>query len=360
MNNFIKSLMDEKNLKQKALAEILGISSSMISQWNDEATNIGIDSLYSMSKLFHVTVDELLDGKRSGESLEDKWRREFCINEKAAKRALIDGDRAIVIEYLNALHRADSRFFKLFEKKICGTITDEEIREWEYLRQFFNIKSHGYKLQDGQWLSEKDDIFDKTIFNTLISKYGKNNMPLIIWELSNIYLITRYDITVSEKFELELADEYYSDYSDIMGIDPLEDFKGDREIFYAIYKILSPIEKNNIITKAYFEHASISFLYELIKCGGNILYTREDFNMLNYDYKDLTDMEGDVRPALKIDSIHLLLWEAYGMDLELSYEQYQNLINRPRMEQIEMAVSYKEKSPVKYWEYIKSNFDILL
>ncbi len=353
MNNFIKSLMEEKNIKQKELAEILGISSSMISQWNDEATNIGIDSLYSISKLFHVTVDELLDGKRSGESLEDKWYREYCINETAAKRALIDGDRVMVIEYLNALQRADSRFFKLFEKKICGTITDVEIREWEYLRQFFNIKSHGYKLQDGRWLSEKDDMFDKTIFNTLISKYGKSNLPLIIWELSNIYLITRYDIIVSENFELELADEYYSD------IDPLEDFKGDREIFYAIYKILSPIEKNNIVTKAYHEHASIGFLYELIKCGGNILYTREDFNMLNYDSEDLANMEG-AEPALELDDIHTLLWEVYGMDVELSYEQYQILINRSRMEQIDMEVRHKEKSPVKYWEFIRDNSTILL
>lgn len=359
MNNFIKSLMEEKNLKQKELAEILGISSSMISQWNDEATNIGIDSLYSISKLFHVTVDELLDGKRSGESLEDKWYREYCINETAAKRALIDGDRVMVIEYLNALQRADSRFFKLFEKKICGTITDVEIREWEYLRQFFNIKSHGYKLQDGRWLSEKDDMFDKTIFNTLISKYGKSNLPLIIWELSNIYLITRYDIIVSENFELELADEYYSDYSDVMGIDPLEDFKGDREIFYAIYKILSPIEKNNIVTKAYHEHASIGFLYELIKCGGNILYTREDFNMLNYDSEDLANMEG-AEPALELDDIHTLLWEVYGMDVELSYEQYKILINRSRMEQIDMEVRHKEKSPVKYWEFIRDNSTILL
>lgn len=40
MNSFIKYLMDEKNLKQRELAEILGISSAAISQWNEDGTNI--------------------------------------------------------------------------------------------------------------------------------------------------------------------------------------------------------------------------------------------------------------------------------------------------------------------------------
>ena len=60
MNNFIKSLMDEKNLKQKELAQILGISSAAVSQWNEDGTNIKYNSLFIMSKLFHVTVDELI------------------------------------------------------------------------------------------------------------------------------------------------------------------------------------------------------------------------------------------------------------------------------------------------------------
>ena len=106
--------MEEKNLKQKELAEILGISSSMISQWNNEATNVGLDSLFCMSKLFHVTVDELLEGKRSGESLEDKWKREYYINEDAAKNAFIDGEKDTVLRYLNTLHKVDEKFFFFF------------------------------------------------------------------------------------------------------------------------------------------------------------------------------------------------------------------------------------------------------
>lgn len=356
MNSFIKSLMEEKNLKQKELAEILGISSSMVSQWNDEATNIGIDSLYSISKLFHVTVDELLDGKRSGELLEDKWKREYPINERAAREAFIDGEKDKVLLYLNALRKADLKFFELFEKKITGEISSAQLKEWSFLRQFYEIKIPGYKSDDGRWVSNRDKRFDDVLLDTLINKIGRHNKEAILWQLKKIYNITRYGVGVAEGREVVPVDRYYEDY----GEDPLEYLKDDEDVFYAVYNILSPIEKNNFITEAYHGNSQTSYLYELIKRGGNILYTRNDFNMPNYDYKDLTDMKGDVKPVPEMDGVHALLWEVYGMDVELSYEQYQILINRPKMEQIEMAIKYKEKSPIKYWEFIRDNSTILL
>ena len=69
MNSFIKSLMEEKGLKQKDLAVILGVSPSALSQWNEEGTNITTENLFALSKLFHVTVDELLEGKRDRKSV---------------------------------------------------------------------------------------------------------------------------------------------------------------------------------------------------------------------------------------------------------------------------------------------------
>ena len=140
MNNFIKSLMDEKNLKQKELAQILGISSAAVSQWNEDGTNIKYNSLFIMSKLFHVTVDELLDGKRIGESLKDKWEREYNINEETAKMALIDGDKEKVLNYFEAVFKANFRFFSLFKKIIEDNISDYELKEWEYLKQYYTIK----------------------------------------------------------------------------------------------------------------------------------------------------------------------------------------------------------------------------
>ncbi len=355
MNNFVKSLMEEKNLKQKELAEILGISSSMISQWNNEATNVGLDSLFCMSKLFHVTVDELLEGKRSGESLEDKWKREYYINEDAAKNAFIDGEKDTVLRYLNTLHKVDEKFFKLFEKKVTENISVNQAKELRYLRQFYGIQIPGYKLDNGSWLSNSDKEFDDVVLDMLIKKIGRQNKDEIIWNLKKIYRITHYGVDISENYEVVPVDSNYENF----GEDPLKYLKDDEDIFYAVYNILPPIKKDKFITKKYHEGCSLFRLHELIKRGGNILYMSEDFTMPNYSHKELACIKGELKPALESDKIHALLVEIYSKNITLSYEQYQVLINYPRMKQIEMEVKFKAKSPVTYWEYIKKDISTL-
>lgn len=99
MNNFIRELMEECGLKQKDLAEIVGVSSAAVSKWND-MREISVENLFSLSKLFHVTVDELLAEQRERESIEDKWSRQYCINEQSARYALIDGEKDKALKYL--------------------------------------------------------------------------------------------------------------------------------------------------------------------------------------------------------------------------------------------------------------------
>ncbi|MBD5636516.1 MAG: helix-turn-helix transcriptional regulator, partial [Clostridia bacterium] len=282
MNNFIKSLMDEKNLNQRELAEMLGISPPAVSQWMKEGANISIDCLFSLSKLFHVTVDELLDGKRTGESLEDKWKREYDINEEAARTALINGEREKVLKYFTALQRANSKFFELFERKVAGNVSDNEIREWEYLSQFYDVDT-----QRSCWLIncsiDRSDAPSETIINALMDKLGKNNTKAIVWELQKIYHITHYGVGITADIEIVPRDDYFDDYGD----DPLEYLKEDEDVFFAVYASLSPLEKDQFTTSAFKNKSSIEYLYELIKRGGKILYTRSDLNITNYDEQDL-------------------------------------------------------------------------
>ena len=185
MNSFIKYLMDEKNLKQRELAQILGISSAAVSQWNEDGTNIKANWLFTISKLFHVTVDELLAGKRSGEALEDKWAREYNIHEEAARSALIDGEKEKVLNYFEAVFKANIRFFSLFGKIIEGNISAYELKEWEYLKQYYKIEVHkSQELKDFQFFRKNGDI-ERQILNILKEKLGIKNTDSIIisrWE----------------------------------------------------------------------------------------------------------------------------------------------------------------------------------
>lgn len=351
MNSFIKSLIEEKSLKQKELAAILGISSAAVSQWNEECTNISIDCLFSLSKLFHVTVDELLNGKRIGESLEDKWRRDYDINEESAKTALIDGEKENVLKHLAALSKANKKFFELFEKKVIGGISGNELKEWEYLKQFYDVNIRRCNLLNNVRIDRDDDI-DEIVLNNLRQIIKENNKA-IIWELKKIYKIEDYGITIDDsKIIVPNHEDIVTTLDDPYMLDEIEN---DEEVYFAFYNSLSPIEKDKILTSLYKSKKRWWRLQHLIDRGGNILYTPSDLNLTNYDYKDLDEFEGEIRPVPELDKAQSVIYEIYDKYSLATYEQYQALINFPRMRQIEMEAKYKGKNPIKYWEYIKNN-----
>jgi len=350
MNSFIKSLMEEKGLKQKELAAILGISPAAVNQRFKGETCITVDNLFSLSKLFHVTVDELLEGKRKGESLEDKWKREYDINEEAARTALINGEKEKVLKYFAALSKANNKFFVLFEKKIIGKISEDELKEWEYLKQFYDVNMYRSPLLNDVHVSRVDNISDM-ITDILADKLGSKNSKAIVWELQKIYHITRYGVGITADEEVIPEDDYY----DFYGEDPLEYLKNDEEIFFAVYNILSPIEKDTFLTTEFENKRSAEYLYKLIKLDGNILFTPKDLNIANYDYSDLEGLEGEIKPVSELDKAQAVIYEVYDNYSHTTYEQYQALINFPRIWQIEMAVKYKKKNPVMFWEYVKNN-----
>ncbi|MCM1295345.1 MAG: helix-turn-helix domain-containing protein [Muribaculaceae bacterium] len=327
MNNFIRELMEECELKQKDLAEIIGVSPAAVSKWND-LREMSVENLFSLSKLFHITVDELLNEKRAKESLEDKWRREYSINEVAARNAMIDRDKEALLKCLETVAKANDRFFMLFVRKITNRITSNESKEWEFIKQFFDINIRRSHLFDEVIRLPKDNR-DEFILDFLSKKYGEDEKTAIMWEIKKIYKIGYFDIDQSI----------------------LDDFD---DIFYAWYQIQTPIEKDDIINEEYNKNKRIDILYELIKRGGNILYRPEDLNLTNYDLKDLDDFEGEIKPIPELEAAQAVIYELYDNYSFAMYEQYQALINRDEMECIKMEAKYKEKDPIRYWEFIKA------
>ena len=54
----------EKGLTQEELAQHMGISPQAVSKWENDQTCPDISALPKLARLFDVTVDELLEGKR--------------------------------------------------------------------------------------------------------------------------------------------------------------------------------------------------------------------------------------------------------------------------------------------------------
>ncbi|PWM70710.1 MAG: hypothetical protein DBX59_10525 [Bacillota bacterium] len=348
MNNFIWELMENIGLKQKDLAEIVGVSPAAVSKWND-MRGISVENLFSLSKLFNITIDELLAEQRANESIEDKWSRQYSINEQAARYALIDGKKDKALKYLEALSKANDRFFDLFKKKITNQINEIELREWIYLKQFYDVSIRRSNYFDDIQIINRKDNFDDFIISRIGEKVGENKIDAIIWELKKIYNITNYGVGITENREVVPKDDYYNDYSD--DDDPLEYLKNDEDIFLAVYQALPQISKDIFVTLTKW---NVNFLYELIKRGGNILYRPKDLNLINYDLKDLEDFEGEIKLIPELEEAQAVIFEIYDNYSLATYEQYQALKNHNEIERIEMAAKCKEKKPIKYWEYIKS------
>ena len=71
MGNRIAMLRRKKELKQDAMAEMLGVSPQAVSKWENDQSCPDISLLPKLAKILGVTVDELLTGE-SGETPEVK------------------------------------------------------------------------------------------------------------------------------------------------------------------------------------------------------------------------------------------------------------------------------------------------
>ena len=64
IGKFIAQLRKEHEFSQEKLGEILGVTNKTISRWETGTYLPPAEMLLSMSNLFHVTINELLSGKR--------------------------------------------------------------------------------------------------------------------------------------------------------------------------------------------------------------------------------------------------------------------------------------------------------
>jgi transcriptional regulator with XRE-family HTH domain len=68
----IKYYREISNLTQVQLAEHLGVSKGLISQYENSASTPPVEKIISMAKIFGVTVDALVNPQTPGESINTK------------------------------------------------------------------------------------------------------------------------------------------------------------------------------------------------------------------------------------------------------------------------------------------------
>ena len=328
MNAYIKSLMDERGINQKELAEILGISPAAVSQWK-ECSMMSVETLFALSKLFQVTVDELVSEKHAAETPEQKWDRMYNLDGYEWPELVEEEDEEAALLYLGKLNNINSRFYKLLYKKMKGKASASESAELTIIEKYFRRDWGQSAYFYDKRLDRPTEEIEIWIAEILNEAVGIENEGAFVWELQRIYQNQKM-ISFEQVCETQ-----------------------DDDLIYMWYSALTQENKDAFLTKWYRQKVDNSILYELIKRGGRIIYADSDLPQINFDKVDLEKFEGEKRPLKNLDEIKKIFWDLYGRYWRISYEQYQVIINRSAIEKVEMEHKYKKKAPIKYWEFIK-------
>lgn len=73
----LQQLRKQKNLTQEELAELLFVSRTAISKWESGRGLPNIDSLKAISKVFSISIDELLSGEEIIQAAEKQVTQEM-------------------------------------------------------------------------------------------------------------------------------------------------------------------------------------------------------------------------------------------------------------------------------------------
>ena len=71
----IRKYREERGLNQKELAELIGVSNSRVSNWEQGVNRPDADILANICRVLEVSPSELLDVKLSTDELSDKERK---------------------------------------------------------------------------------------------------------------------------------------------------------------------------------------------------------------------------------------------------------------------------------------------
>lgn len=222
IGKFIKELREEKNLTQEGLAELLFVDRTAISKWENGKNLPDTIILKELSKIFNISINELLMGKKEVNELATLklYDNQLKLNKRIKiGMGLFFTLILLFLTYYFFSHYKSIKVYDITGNGNYATVTDGLFVETDSVLFFnlSNIKSD--KKIDGLGLiyidENKEEVLviqdnvDKIIFSDYISKeeYLKNDIIEII---NNMYLEIYYEDS-SELLKLDFNINYIND-----------------------------------------------------------------------------------------------------------------------------------------------------
>lgn len=334
--NLLKDLRKSKNLTIEKLSAIVGVSKASISKW-ESGEYISTENLYVLSKIYSVSLKELLNGKLDTETNFQNYKRNYDLNKFLSDIGDINKNFDKIKTFFDHCLLVKNRFYKLLPKWSNDIISKDENEEFEYLKQYFEFdkKYYGYK-EDGNsqsilFVNEKEI---KSFVKKMIDSINNLDHESYDWELSKLYKF---------KFDNQINDLLKSENIKVLEyiFSGLNQIYKDQLLYFNInldenYKMTDKEIENNAVLKA------------LINSGANYLYDHEIVNKsIGSDFNKF--IQGKISKVQinyfeKKEISILKNWKLY------SYREYLLLVNSDETNRLKDLVNLKNDNPYEYYK----------
>lgn len=358
VGNFILILRNNIGLTQQELADILGKSKPAICQW-EAGMGIKTETLYELSKLFNVTIEELLEGKKNDESNESLWTRMYDLSLFDFDEEITDKNINLLKKYYDCCKNIKERFYLLIIKWANGSILNNELDEFYYIKQYFEVDrdycSH-IKFGPGVigFINENDE---KEFIKKNYDEYYQSDIIEYNWQVSKIYNFVPnlkekevYASNSTKTLELLLS-IFNQPQKDALLRENLK--KPIKEKTSDIYVRLNQIYEGYSIE----EIENIWFFKVMLNAGCNIIF--EKTNVSTIDEEIMEKMIGNIKEiSYKKFDVNvagnsfdpIVYWKL------LSYKEYISFVDIDKTNWYNDIVNLKDSNPNEYYKrYVNRN-----
>lgn len=363
IGKLIKKLREDSNLKQDNLAKAIGVSKAAVSQW-ENGKGIKTENIYLISKLFNVSVDDILNGHLNSESNEEYINRNYTLENYDFKDEINEDNIDELKEFYSHVKMVKSRFLELLPKWAENSLFFKEMMTFIKIKQYFKFDFNYYSFikYGSNHIGYPLENDEKEFVKTQVENVKQLKLEEKRWEISKLYDLT-YDLKRDKvcdshmleplKLMLDVVDQSEKDYllnnnfyideeievPSFFGSEPRKEMK-KREVTYkeiesrAYFKIMLNSGCNCFLkfkTCSMIDEEETFLLFEGPKKEINNIKKQENYNkFFNYSISNELDI--------------IRNWKAY------SFQQYNSFIDYKKTRFYKAIVNYKDFNPKMYFE----------
>lgn len=356
--SLLKGLRNSYNYTILDAANLLGVSKASISKW-ESGDYIAIEHLYGLSKVYNVSVSELLSGKLNSEENTLFWKRNYELSNYELKEKITNQNVEQLKDFYEHCNIVKKRFFDLISKWANNQLNTFEIEEFEYIRKYFEFDIKYYSYKKGKVIVGINEKNKKDFVIEVLEKEKNENKKSANWEMRKIFnfIYDRKIDEVCDSLNLKAFEYMLSTFSQIekdlllyTNLHIQEEEEIENPFGGKCKKIVYRYRTNQEIEE-------IPFFKVLINSGANCLFEDKkiqsiwDDEMINEIEGEKKEIGADVYSKYNFANFSghtnvpvLNNWKMF------SYNEYLSFINKSETESLRDIVNIKDSNPLKYYE----------